>query len=39
MEDDLEKRIAELLARPAVEFAKSRRKLRASNDEIERAAA
>ena len=34
MEDDLEKRIAELLARAAVE--KSRRKLRALNDEIER---
>jgi len=34
MESDLEKRIAELLARAAVE--KSRRKLRALNDEIER---
>lgn len=34
MEGDLEKRIAELLAQAAVE--KSRRKLRALNDEIER---
>ena len=34
MESDLEKRIAELLAQAAVE--KSRRKLRALNDEIER---
>jgi hypothetical protein len=34
MEDDLEKMIADLLARAAVE--KSRRKLRALNDEIER---
>jgi len=34
MESDLEKRIAEMLAQAAVE--KSRRKLRALNDEIER---
>jgi len=34
MDSDLEKRIAELLAKAAVE--KSRRKLRTLNDEIER---
>jgi hypothetical protein len=34
IEDDLEKRIADLLARAAIE--KSRRKLRTLNDEIER---
>ena len=34
MENDLDKKIAELLAQAAVE--KSRRKLRAINDEIER---